>query len=179
MIERKGDWMQTVSGRKFWPIDPKPEEIYIEDIAHALAMMCRFNGHCTRFYSVGEHSLIISHMVPVEDALWGLLHDASEAYIADIVKPAKPHIQGYMEVEARIMGSVAKRFGLPEVMPKSVKAADRILLADEAEQIMGPKPENWNLGVEPQGWSINGDSPMVVKENFLQRYKQLGGSYAK
>ena len=59
-MERRGDWMQTHSGLRFYPLDPRPEDIRIEDIAHALPMICRFNGHCSRFYSVAEHSLNVA-----------------------------------------------------------------------------------------------------------------------
>ena len=66
---RKGDWMQTYTGRQFWPIDPRANEVHIEDIAHALSMMCRYNGHCRTFYSVAEHSVLVSQHVPPEHAL--------------------------------------------------------------------------------------------------------------
>lgn len=174
MENRTGDWMQTISGRKFWPIDPRAEEVYIEDIAHALSMMCRFNGHCTRFYSVAEHSVYVSLLVPVEDAAWALLHDASEAYIADIVKPAKPHIEGYKEAESRIMNAVCQSFNLPLEMPKSVKDADCTILADESEQVMGPKPSDWNLPFKPSGIKIVGYSPSEAKTLFLNRADELG-----
>lgn len=174
--KRHGDWMQTVSGRKFWPLDPRPEEIHLEDIAHALSMMCRFNGHCTKFYSVAEHSVYVSRLVPNKriDMLWGLLHDASEAYIADIVRPAKQYIQGYREAEDNIMNAVADRFFLPREMPFSVKQFDSAILADEVEQIMGPKPEDWSLPFKPTGVVIKGLQPYEAKELFLARANELG-----
>ncbi|MFN9113590.1 MAG: phosphohydrolase, partial [Bacteroidota bacterium] len=70
-------WIQTFSGIAFWPLDPKPEHVRIADIAHALSMKCRYNGHTRKFYSVAEHSVLVSRHVPEEDALWALLHDAS------------------------------------------------------------------------------------------------------
>lgn len=69
--DRRGDWIQTFTGRRFWPLDPRPEDVCIEDIAHALSLKCRFGGHCTRFYSVAEHSVHVSNYVPAEFALWG------------------------------------------------------------------------------------------------------------
>lgn len=173
MSERQGDWMQTISGRQFWPIDPRPEDVFIEDIAHALSMMCRFNGHCDRFYSVAEHSVLVSENVPQEDALWALLHDASEAYIADIVRPAKRFIDGYKHVEANIMTAVCAKFGLSLVEPISVRRADNAILADEAAQIMGTKPKDWILPEPPLGVRIVGLSPAEAKVAFLNRYRAL------
>ena len=81
---RNGSWLQTYTGIQFWPLDPRPEEIDIQDIAHALSLLCRFNGHCQRFYSVAEHSVHVSTILAPEFGLWGLLHDAAEAYLSDI-----------------------------------------------------------------------------------------------
>jgi len=166
--------MQTISGRQFWPIDPRASEVDLYDIAHALSMMCRFNGHCERFYSVAEHSVYVSDICPPEHAKWGLLHDASEAYIADIVKPAKPFIAGYKEVEANIMRAVCQRFGLPVIEPMEVKVADNAILADEAAQIMGEHPKAWELPVAASGTKILGWSPSEAKGMFLMRAAELG-----
>lgn len=172
-MTRKGDWMQTASGRQFWPIDPRPEDISIHDISHALSLMCRFGGHCDRFYSVAEHSVLVSQYVPEEDALWALLHDASEAYIADIVRPAKKHIEGYAAIEKNIMIAVCDAFGLPVVEPDSVKKADNGVLADEAAQIMGDRPVDWFLPEPPLGAVIRGLSPQEAKTLFMNRFNQL------
>lgn len=172
-IARKGDWMQTISGRQFWPIDPRPEDVDIEDIAHALSMLCRFGGHCVRFYSVAEHSVIVSRHVPPEDSLWALLHDASEAYIADIVRPAKRFIPGYREAEDRIMAAICAAFGLQLDMPATVARADSAILADEAGQIMGAAPKQWHLPEPPLGARIIGLPPVEAKAAFLQRFAAL------
>ena len=136
--------------------------------------MCRFNGHCERFYSVAEHSVYVSQLCPTEHATWGLLHDASEAYIADIVKPAKPYIAGYKEAEGRIMEAVCERFGLPVDEPDYVKDADCAVLADEAAQIMGPKPDDWYLPFELTGQKIVGYSPDEAKKMFLDAAAEYG-----
>jgi hypothetical protein len=92
MGDRKGSWQQTFTGRQFWPCDPRPEDVCLEDIAHHLALMCRFGGACRVFYSVAEHSVRVAELVwdrtngDREAALAGLLHDASEAYLVDIPK---------------------------------------------------------------------------------------------
>ncbi|MEM9149127.1 MAG: hypothetical protein AAGB19_01555 [Cyanobacteria bacterium P01_F01_bin.3] len=80
-------WIQTFTGKAFWPLEPDPELICIEDIAWALAHQSRYSGHCDRFYSVAEHSLWVSGQCSPEHKLWGLLHDASEAYLSDVVRP--------------------------------------------------------------------------------------------
>lgn len=173
--KRIGDWMQTYTGRQFWPIDPRPEEIHIEDIAHALSMMCRYNGHCRTFYSVAEHSVLVSEHVPKEHALWALLHDASEAYIADIVRPAKRFIAGYHEAETRIMNAVCERFGLQPTMPTEVKRVDNAILADESAALLGPVPSDWGLSEPPLGVDIIGFSPWDAETLFINRYHEIVG----
>ena len=171
---RQGDWMQTVSGQKFWPIDPKPEEIHLEDIAHALSMMCRFNGHCKWFYSVAEHSVYVCDLLEPKHKKWGLLHDASEAYIADIVRPAKRFIDGYKPLEYKIMAAVRKRFDLDPIEPWQVKDADNAILADEADQVMGKRPDDWKLPCLPSGTVIMGLTPSKAKQLFLDRAVEIG-----
>lgn len=175
MEQRKGEWMQTVSGKAFWPIDPRAEDVDIEDIAHALSMVCRYGGHCQRFYSVAEHSIYVSRHVPKEDALWGLLHDAAEAYIADIVKPAKRFISGYAEVEDRLMEVICERFGLPVTPPESIKKADTAILLDEMPQLLGEPPLPWGLTEGPLGIEILGLQPGQAKQAFLNRFYELTG----
>src|SRR5690349_19702773 len=124
----RGSWMQTFTGRRFYPLDPKVEDIDPTDIAHALSLICRYGGHVTRFYSVAEHCVLLSHAVSPENALWALLHDATEAYVGDMVRPLKQHMPAYRDVEDRLMLVIADRFGLPirdgeDFLPDEVKAA--------------------------------------------------------
>jgi len=104
----------TFSGISFWPLLPNPDDIRIDDIAHALAHQCRFAGHTRLFYSVAEHSVRVSQLCRPEDALWGLLHDASEAYLSDVPAPLKelPEFEPYRAAERNLQGAVAQRFGL-------------------------------------------------------------------
>ena len=104
MSDRIGDWMCTASGVTFYPLDPRPEEIRIEDIAHSLALQCRFAGHCREFYSVAEHSVrgaqalrSIGATVAMQAAF--LLHDASEAYAVDLPRPIKRMMPNYKAME--------------------------------------------------------------------------------
>lgn len=169
---RRGDWMQTYTGRKFWPLDPRADEIYIEDIAHSLAMQCRYGGHSLRFYSVAEHSVIMSRFVSPANAMWALLHDASEAYLADVPRPLKRHLPGYKEAESRVMEAVCAAFRLPHDMPAEVHEVDNRILADEIRQNM--KPMDWHakhdnpLGVEIRFWP-----PEQAELYFLDRFKKL------
>lgn len=194
MSARRGDWMQTASGVAFWPLDPRAEEVRIEDIAHSLSMQCRFAGHCRSFYSVAEHSVRVSEHVEhllaarllgaaqevprthpdvLRGALWGLLHDASEAYLVDVPRPVKPHLGGYREAEERVMAAVCARFGLPLAPPPEVKEADNVLLATEARDLMGPPPQPWAPMPEPLPGVIKPWAPAEARDLFLRRFRRL------
>lgn len=178
MSARSGDWIQTATGGQFWPMDPQPDEIDINDIAHALAMLCRFGGHCLRFYSVAEHSVLLSHAVPPEHALWALLHDATEGYLVDMPRPIKAFLPGYKEAEAGIERAVVAHFGLSLPMPAAVKDADRRILTDEAEQNMARCPVEWSTAAVPLGVTLQFWSPEYAKAEFLARYHGLTGSWS-
>lgn len=169
-MSKKGDWMRTFTGKNFYPHDPHPEDIVIEDIAHALSMMCRFNGHCNQFYSVAEHCILISDNVSKHNALWGLLHDASEAYISDIVRPAKNSMPEYKRVEHNITVAVCKKFGLSLEMPEEVKLVDLLINGDEAEQLL---PHPWDRALPKLGVEIKALSPAKAKQEFLDRFNKL------
>jgi hypothetical protein len=170
---RDGNWQQTFSGRAFWPIDPRADEVDIHDIAHALAHQCRFGGHCSRFYSVAEHSVLVSEIVPPEMALSALLHDATEAYCVDVPRPLKPYLAGYKEIEQRIWQAIAERFGLPCDMPAEIKDADNAVLLAEKIELMKPAPMAWNVPGEPARVKIFGFEPKTAKRIFLARYEEL------
>ena len=118
------DWILTHTAKKFHPLNPDPELIEIEDIAHSLSLQCRYNGHCHDFYSVAEHSVRLSQVVPTEDALWGLLHDAAEAYFSDLPRPIKNQFPKFRELEDALLEMIMHRFGLGPKMPPAVKKAD-------------------------------------------------------
>lgn len=174
MSERHDDWIQTYTGRQFWPLDPRVEDIDIRDIAHALSMKCRYGGHSLAFYSVAEHSIFVSRALPPELRLTGLLHDAAEAYLADIPRPVKPLLAGFKEIEERIERVIAEVFGLlPPPWPDAVKAADTAILHDETRALMGEAPAPWNipgesLGVRPCMWPH-----WYAERVFLGEFKRL------
>lgn len=175
---RRGDWIQTHSGVQFWPLDPRVSEINIEDIAHALSLQCRFGGHCNTFYSVAEHSVRVSYAVPPIDALWGLLHDAAEAYLVDLPRPIKRFSEMgalYREIEGRLMACVCLRFGLCLIEPQSVKQADVALLMTEKCDLMAMEPKPWEDTAEPLAERIEPLSWEWAKLAFLERFARLGG----
>ncbi len=173
---RKGNWMQTFTGHQFWPLDPRPEEIFIEDIAHSLSMQCRYAGHSIRFYSVAEHSCMIAqYLLPLygrEVALWGLLHDASEAYLVDVPRPVKPYLAGYKDAEARVMAAVCDRFNLPRAMPKEVHEVDGRIIGDERAN-MAPCVAEWYATGEPLGIWLEYWTPDQAERWFLHMFNQL------
>jgi hypothetical protein len=170
---RKGNWMQTYSGRQFWPLDPRPEEVFINDIAHGLANACRYAGHCLQFYSVAEHSVLLSYIVPQSMALTGLLHDATEAYVVDVPRPIKPFLPGYKDIEAGVWRAIAARFGCPEELPDEIKVADNAMLLAEQAKIMAPPPAPWNVPGVAAETPIHCWQPDVAERMFLYRFMEL------
>lgn len=171
----RGDWMQTHSGRAFYPLDPRPDEIYIDDIGHALSMLCRYNGHVSRFYSVAEHSYLLSRAVDPEHALWALLHDASEAYLGDMIRPLKNAMARYRAVETQVMRAITDKYGLDALMPAQVKEYDTRILVDERDALMQDPPQAWFAGekVEKLDVPIEGWNPTMARARFLFRFDEL------
>lgn len=171
-----GHWIQTYGGRKFHPFDPRPEDVRIADIAHALSNLCRFTGHCRFFYSVAEHSVRASWHVPIEDAMWALLHDASEAYLNDLSRPVKRHngLAFYREQERRLQNVICAAFGLALEEPSSVRIADSRMLMTERRDLMLPPPGPWVENDEPYAERIGRPwAPHVAKAEFRDRFEEL------
>lgn len=171
---RNGDWMQTYTGKQFWPLDPRPEEVCIEDIAHALSNQCRFAGHVQKFYSVAQHSVLVSRAVSKEYELWGLLHDASEAYLVDLPRPVKRYVGGYQLAESRLMAIICERFGLKIGMPYAVREADERALMTEKRDLMPNSPAKWKEQAEPFPYTIVPWTPEIACVTFLQTARTLG-----
>jgi uncharacterized protein len=171
---RVGGWIQTFTGRAVYPMDPMIDEIDIEDIAHSLSMQCRYTGHTKKFYSVAEHSVYISYFVKPENALWGLLHDASEAYLTDIPRPVKPYLPEYKKAELQMMRVIAAKFGLDWPEPAEVKEMDTRILFNERRDLLHTSILDWNLSGEPiPGLTCEGWQPAKAKRVFLRRFKEL------
>jgi 5'-deoxynucleotidase YfbR-like HD superfamily hydrolase len=200
VMRTQDNFIRTHTGRKFWPLDPRVEDVDIQDIAHALSLVCRWTGHTYCFYSVAEHSLRVSHLaekMALADwrnamgkatgghdwarrvALWGLMHDASEAYLCDMPSPLK-HATGigqlYKAFEKRLMEVIAERYDLTPHMPAVVKDADRILLNTEARDLMDV------ADADAEEWRVPGDRlpetifPMDAQHaevEFMRRFEAL------
>ena len=186
-------WQRMLSGRRLDLLNPAPLDIEIEDIAHGLSFVARWNGQ-TRGdypYSVAEHSLLVeaifAHLFPKSPAKWrlaALLHDAPEYVIGDMISPVKSAVgPGYKDMDMRLTAAVHVRFGLPAEIPvsvkKQIKRADRISAWLEAVQIAGfSETEAARLFAPPKaadlgGFDIRLRPPMVVKAAFLERHHAL------
>lgn len=175
MNSDRGSWFTLFSGRKFYPLDPRPDEIYVRDIAHALSLLCRFNGHCARHYSVAQHSVYCSNQVPDEHKLAALLHDATEAYVGDMIRPLKKNIPQYVEIENKVWTAIASRFSLSTTLPECVHVADNTVLAAEAQALLLPLGErkSWLPWEPPANLRVETWTSEEASAMFLDRFQQL------
>jgi 5'-deoxynucleotidase YfbR-like HD superfamily hydrolase len=176
-----GPYLQTVSGRWVNPFDPDPDQLDAGDIARALANQCRFGGHCRIFYSVAQHSVIVSELVEsrggdTEDAFAALMHDATEAYLGDMPHPLKHRSQlgrSFREAEADLDQVIRERFGIRTDLLE-IKRVDRSLLAAERRAFSA---ETWHWpeleGVEPLDIELTALSPDEAERAFAERYAEL------
>jgi hypothetical protein len=176
-----GPYLQTVSGRWVNPFDPDPEQLDIDDIARALGNLCRFGGHSRVFYSVAQHSVIVSRLVEerggdVEDAFAALMHDATEAYLGDMPHPLKHRSAlgaAFREAEKDLERTIQARFRIKPDVPE-IKRVDRALLATERRIFSG---ENWHWpeldGVEPLDLDVQAWPPAEAARAFAERYAEL------
>lgn len=178
MSIRIGDWLCTHSGISFFPLDPRPDEVVIEDIAHALSNMCRFGGHCCRFYSVAEHSVRAFR----EARRQGmdrrtmravLLHDASEAYLVDVPRPIKGYLGGYKDIEYNLERIIAIRFDFDADNP-AIKPLDNVMLATEKRDLMPAQSAKWAPLPEPLPAPIRPMGPRAAKDAFMVAWRICG-----
>lgn len=193
-VKRIGNWIGMADGRRFYPLDPRADEVRIEDIAHCLAHTCRFGGRTSEFFSVAQHSCFVMQLVQrthPELALAALLHDAAEAYIGDIVKPFKEHlwvadaapfgvVADIGTVEAAIQRAIHEAFGIEPVPGDHrdiIKHADAVALATEARDLMGdPK---WPGLVRPWCGVIVPWDAKQAKRHFLDAFNRLAAKEAR
>lgn len=157
----------TASGAEIDLLNPNPSDISIEDIAHHLAQQPRFAGATRIFYSVGQHSLMVARSCPENEKLWGLLHDASEAYLSDLISPIKHHLRDYIVTEGVLLRAICTRFGLGWPAPKIVKDRDKEIGELEKHALIQGQDDNETLakGFMEQHWT-------VTKKEFLQYFER-------
>jgi len=198
--DHKGDWMQTFTGRRFYPNDPRVEDINIIDIATGLANCCRFAGQCKRFYSVAEHAVLVSQCVPAEHALAALHHDDTEAYLGDVTRPLKHAMKvaeyagwekiverfgvdrggffdelttAYSHMEDATWRCIAEKFKLPFEMHPSIKEADNSVLLAERDVLFDKDAGHWAIVAAPVKVRIRGLDPMAARQLYLTRHQEL------
>jgi hypothetical protein len=170
-------WIQTFTARKFWPLNPRPEEVDIRDIAHGLSQENRYNGMCRFPYSVGQHCLLASTIVAPEFQLLALMHDATEAYTKDILRPIKrwEGMSLYLKAEEQLHHCIAKALDFSPEMPPEVKYADTAMLGAERRVLMAPPPAPWIEMVPAADVKIVRMSAEEVENKFLMRFCDLKG----
>ncbi len=173
---------ETYTGLLIDLINPRPEQINILDIAHALSNQCRFNGHCSEFYSIAQHSVLVSKRLldlghGDECQLAGLLHDAAEAYIGDIITPVKSRLPDFKAIEDGLLPTILEHLGGGSDSGKwraIVKEADWALLATEAKKLMASGGKDWNLPHGPVVGLLTGCwEPWRAKGEFLDTYTSI------
>jgi len=168
-------WIQTYTGKKFSLINPQPEDVNITDIIESLSKQCRFVGHCNTFYSVAQHSVLVSNIV--KDKFAGLMHDAAEAYTGDTSKPLKVVIESlcgksFREILNRIEVVVADAFGLSWPPSLEIKEADLVLLVTEKRDLMLPSDYPWMLNL-PNPLKEKIIPLSIIESNLLFREQYL------
>jgi len=170
----RGPWITTYTGKRFYPLDPQVEDINIEDIAHSLSQICRFNGHIRKFYSVAQHCVIVSNYCSKENKLHGLLHDAAEFCYSDLCNPIKKSglLQNYIDLEIKLQGIIFKAYGLDENEPEEVKEIDKKVTATEARDLYKTVP-NWVQFRETFPDRIKSITQLKAKKLFIYTFEQL------
>lgn len=178
MNESTGErFIETYSGRRVDPFDVSPADVYLPDVAAGLAHTCRFGGHCDPFYSVARHSLHVSHEFPRDRPrlrLFGLLHDAGEAYLGDVPRPIKDRFDSFERAEARILTAVWDSLNVEAPTAdewERVMAADDRLLAYEAGELLADG--SWAERSPDLGYDLGEDSPGKSRSTFRNRAETL------
>lgn len=183
----EGPWIETFSGREFYIRNP---EFHLEDIAHGLSNLCRFNGQSAKFYSVAEHSSSVAELIldlggSEKDAFEGLMHDAVEAYLSDIPSPFKELLPDWKELEDHCESVLRKDFGLPPEKSDLCHEADTILLFCEARCLLPYKGKNFEKYKEyksrvdkcGKAYAPMCLPPSLAKTSFLSTFRRLEGSF--
>lgn len=171
-------YILTATGKYFNFLAPEDHEYDVEEIAHALSHICRYTGHCDKFYSVAQHSVLVSRVLPKPFKRAGLLHDRSEAYLTDISSPLKALLPDYKALEARTEHASAIQLGVPFPDHPNVKEADLRMLMTEVRDIMTQRLINLDPDIkwpdyEPYKFKVRPWTPKRAKREFLDAYERL------
>ena len=170
-------WVQTYTGKRFELLVPRPDLVDLEDIAHALSLQNRFNGHTRRPYNVAQHSVLVARAVDHLSAVYqlqALMHDAAEAYIGDLVRPVKMFDSYYVETEAKVWAAVCEFFELPVDLHPDVKVADNVLLSTEARDLFSKDMrDQWEELPKPLESMIVPWSAQYAEQAFKRYYWTL------
>jgi hypothetical protein len=176
-------WMETYTGRQFYPANPRIQDFTIFDIAHALANKCRYNGHSAKFYSVAEHCVKLALMArhlkhDVKTQFWFLMHDASEAYLPDVPRPIKHFFPDLIKMEHHCDALIREWCGLGHDMPPLIKEWDSRIIVDERRQLLLPSGNKWQVDdLQPLGLELHGHDPFDAQFRFLQAYQVIGAEF--
>lgn len=168
-------WILTRGGRRFDLLEPSAAMVDPADIAYSLAHQCRFNGHTRAHYSVAQHCYLVADLVPAEHQLAALLHDATEAYVGDLVSPLKALLPEYRQIELRVWHAICGRFDLDPVLPPCVHDADLIALATERRDLMPSHPDAWHClaGTQPLLARITPWTATEAANHYFNRLHEL------
>ncbi len=179
----KNGWIELINGTQFYFEAPEDYMIQVEEVAHALSMLCRFNGHTRRFYSVAEHACLMSDWVMTQNwatpqyGLLALHHDDAEYIIGDMARPVKMKVPQFKTLETTLDKAIAHRFGTEYPFPPWLKEIDRRILVDERRGVMNTSINEWGTDhLKPLGakfWWILGRFPWVAKCRYLKRHRRL------
>lgn len=175
MEQQQTETCIAIVGNRFFDIlNPQDHEYDIECIATALSNICRYTGHVEKFYSVAEHSVLVSHLVPSRYALEGLLHDASEAFLGDVSSPLKKLLPDYRKIEDRVQEAISSFYGLQYPFPKEIHEADKRMYWNERKTV-APGPDTlWHQEfAAARKVTASGMSPNMAKRYFLSRFKEI------
>ena len=195
-----GPWFQTYSGHKVNPMTLESEDVHLADVAHALSMICRFNGHCIRHYSVAQHSVHGAHLALSSEAFatlldrqklarWFLIHDAAEAYLVDMPRPVKyadkfhddaRWTKGFRSLEYAVQEVCNQQFmGIKQPscnFEEAIKDLDNVMLATEREQLVNHHGVDWNLPLPPHPQKLPVWTPEEAERQFVITYRALFAS---
>jgi len=178
---RKGSWIALASGRPWYPLDPRPDEVTVEEIAHHLSNICRYTGATLWHYPVSQHAVLMCRWLRSAGhgpmiQMQALHHDDPEALsgFGDIVRPVKRMVPLISEIEDNIWNVViAPKFGLPFELDPAVTEADLRICADEKEHVLEPAAIPWKSNPEPLGISIFYWSQGEAKAQYLSEHYRL------